>query len=616
MAKKIQYKAESKKLLDLMINSIYTHREIFLRELISNASDAIDKLQHKRLEYPDLEINRDDLDIRIQIDKDHRILTIEDNGIGMTEVELTQNLGTIAHSGSLEFKEALEGDSNAADIIGQFGVGFYSGFMVADTIEVYSKALGNDQAYVFRSSGVDGFTVEPSERVERGTTIKLHLKENSEDLNFDEYLEEYKITSLVKKYSDYINYPIKLVKEDEEPEVLNSMIPLWKRSANEISEEEYNTFYKDKFNDFEDPLKVIHMKVEGLFSFDALLFIPKKAPYNYYSSEFEKGLQLYSKGVFIEGHNKELIADEFGFVRGIVDSADLSLNISREMLQHNRQLQKIANRIHKKIKNELESMLEHDREKYEAFYEAFGLQLKFGLYQSFGMKKDELQDLLLFKTSYQDQYASFKEIFERLKEDQKEIYYVSAATVEKGKRVPQSERVLAKGYELMILLHEVDEFVLQILHSYQEIPFKSVSQGDLELDEAEKELIEEKQEEHKDLLDKLKEKLDNQVDQVRLSTRLDSYPVCLVSGEGLSFEMEKVMAQSPDESQHLKASRILELNMNHPLFESLTKIEDEELLKTFADLLYDQALLIEGLPIESPAEFSKKMAEVMIKVTQ
>ncbi len=616
MARKLQFKAESKKLLDLMINSIYTHREIFLRELISNASDAIDKLQHKRLEHPDLNIEKSDLVITLEADKEQRILLISDNGIGMTEAELKQNLGTIAHSGSQEFKEALEGNGDASEIIGQFGVGFYSGFMVADKVEVLSKALGSEDAFVFTSTGVDGFTVEPAQRESRGTTIRLFLKENTEDLNFDEYLESFKLRSLVKKYSDYISYPIHWLEEDQEPEVINSMIPLWKRSAKEITDEEYFSFYKDKFSDFEDPLKVIHMKVEGMITFDALLFIPSKVPFNYYSSEYEKGLQLYSKGVFIEGHNKELISDEFSFVRGIVDSADLSLNISREMLQHNRQLQKIANRIQKKVREELTSMLEEDREKYEQFFDAFGMQLKFGLYQSFGMKREELQDLLLFKTSHEDGYATLKEIHERLKEDQKEIYYVSSETVEKGKRVPQSERILDKGFELMVLTQDVDEFVIQILNNYEDIPFKSVNQGEIELDEKELEEIKLKEDEHKELLETIKSKLEGQVDEVKLSTRLQSYPVCLVSGEGLSFEMEKVMAQSPDKSQHLKASRILELNMNHPLFETLINIKDESLLQTFADLLYDQALLIEGLPIESPAEFSKKLAEVMMLATK
>lgn len=613
MAQLKQFKSESKRLLDLMINSIYTNQEIFLRELVSNASDAMDKLYVHSLDNENITFNKDDLKISISINKDLRLITIKDNGIGMTKEELEKNLGTIAHSGSKEFKQDFD-DISDVDIIGQFGVGFYSGFMVAKEINVLSKSANDDAAYVFISNGVDGYQIKKVDKTSRGTEIQLFLKDNTDENNYDQYLESYTIRSLIKKYSDYIRYPITMNNEEGEEEVLNSQIPLWKRSKQDISEEEYNQFYKERFNDFEDPLKVIHMNVEGSLSFQALLYIPKRVPSNFYTHDYEKGIELYSRSVFIEGQNKDLISDHFRFVKGVVDSADLSLNISREMLQHNHQLKKIAQRIDKKIKSELELLLKNDREKYETFFDSFGMDLKFGIYNQFGINKEILQDLLLFKTSYEDKYATLKEYIERKKEDQKAIYFVSSESIEKAKQLPQTELLLDKGYEVLYLLNDVDEFALKMLNTYDELTFKSINQGELDIDsEQDKEALEKTTNDNKEILAQIKEGLEGLVDEVRFTSRLKSHPVCLVSGEGISFEMEKVVNQSPDENQHVKASRILEINPQHPIVEALQKTDN---IKDYAQLLYNQALLIEGLPIENPSEFSMKIAELMVKAAR
>ena len=616
MARMKQFKSESKRLLDLMINSIYTNQEIFLRELISNASDAMDKLFVRSLDDDSVQFEKDDLQIEIEVNKDLRMLSIKDNGIGMSAEELEKNLGTIAYSDSNAFKEALEGDVSDVDIIGQFGVGFYSAFMVAKEVRVLSKVAEDEQAHVFISNGVDGYKIEPIEKEGRGTEIVLFLKDNTDDNDYDQYLEDYQIQSLVKKYSDYIRYPIVMNNEEEKLQTLNSQIPLWKRSKQDITEEEYHEFYKNRFNDFEDPLKVIHMNVEGLISFNALLFIPKRVPFNYFASDYEKGLELYSRSVFIEGHNKDLISDHFRFVRGIVDSADLSLNISREMLQDNHQLKKIANRINKKIKSELELMLKNEREEYEKFYDDFGLDLKFGLYNGFGANKEELQDLVMFKSSFEDKYTTLSEYVSRMKEDQKDIYYVSAESIVKARQLPQSELVMDKGYEVLFLLHEIDEFALKMTNTYDEKNFKSINQGALDLhDDKQQEKLETLTKENEDLLTKIKNALEGKVDDVILSSRLKSHPVCIVSGDGISFEMEKVVNQSPDENQHVRADRILEINPDHPILEALSHTKDENTLIDYSQLLYDQALLIEGLPIENPSEFSLKIAELMVKAS-
>ncbi|NLC41431.1 MAG: molecular chaperone HtpG [Erysipelothrix sp.] len=617
MARLKQFKSESKRLLDLMINSIYTNQEIFLRELISNASDAIDKLFVQSLDNDSISFNKDDLKIEIKVNKELRMITIKDNGIGMSKESLEENLGTIAYSGSKAFKEALESDVSDVDIIGQFGVGFYSSFMVAKEVRVLSKASESDDAYVFISNGVDGYQINKVEKSDRGSEVVLFLKDSTEDNDYDQFLESYLIKSLVKKYSDYVRYPIVMVNEEGEEETLNSQIPLWKRSKQDITDEEYNQFYKEKFNDFEDPLKVIHMSVEGMISFNALLYIPKKVPFNFYSSEHEKGLQLYSRSILIEDKNKDLIPDHFRFVRGVVDSADLSLNISREVLQNNHQLKKIASRIEKKIKSELENMLANEREVYEEFFDNFGMDLKFGIYNGFGVNKDLLQDLIMFKSSHEDKYTTLAEYVERKKEDQKEIYYVSADSILKARQLPQSELVIDKGYELLFLTHEVDEFALKMLGSYNDLTFKSINQGSLDLDSSEeKEKLETLATENKSLLEKIQDNLKDKVDSVRLSSRLKSHPVCIVSGEGISFEMEKVVNQSPDENQHVKAERILEINPDHPILSALQNTEDEQTLSDYSQLLYDQALLIEGLPIENPSEFSLKIANLMVKASQ
>ena len=634
MAKK-QFKAESKRLLDLMINSIYTHKEIFLRELISNASDAIDKLYYHGLTSGDTGISRDDFCILIERDKEERTLKIIDNGMGMSKEELEKNLGTIAKSGSLDFKAAMD-KKDEIDIIGQFGVGFYSAFMVSDKVTVLSKAYGEDTAYEWESSGADGYTVKEADKESNGTEITLKLKEDTEDEKYSEYLDEYRIRELVKRYSDYIHYPIKMMAEkhrlkkgdeDKKPEeqeyetyyeleTLNSMVPLWKRNKNDLKDEDYNEFYKEKFFDFTDPAKVIHTDVEGVVSYTALLFIPSKAPYNYYTKEYEKGLQLYSSGVLIMDKCADLLPDYFSFVRGLVDSQDLSLNISREMLQHDRQLKAIAKRLEKKIKSELLQMLKNDREKYTEFFNNFGLQLKYGIYDNYGMNKEALQDLLMFYSSSEKKLVTLDEYVERMKPDQKYIYYAAGENTEKTDKLPQTELLKDKGYEILYLTDDVDEFALQVMHDFKEKEFKSVSADDLDIEESEEEKKknEKQSEDSKDMLECMKEALDGKVRDVKLTHRLKSHPVCLTAKGGLSIEMEKVLNSMPTD-QKVKAERVLEINAEHPVFEVLGKVynENKDDLAEYAKLLYDQALLIEGLPIEDPVAFSNAVCRLMTK---
>lgn len=631
-----QFKAESKRLLDLMINSIYTHKEIFLRELISNASDAIDKLYYHALSDGNTGLNRDDFSIELAIDKENRTLTITDNGCGMTKEELENNLGVIAKSGSLAFKQENEAKEDI-DIIGQFGVGFYSAFMVAANVKVYSRAYGADEAYVWESNGAEGYTVEPCEKASNGTQIVLTIKEDTEDEKYSEFLESYRVQELVRKYSDYIRYPIRMEVEksrmkeqpegeeaDEEKapeyetytevETLNSMVPIWRKNKNELTDEDYNSFYKEKFFDYSDPLKVIHTYTEGAATYHALLFIPAKAPYNYYTRDYEKGLKLYASGVLIMDSCKDLLPDHFSFVKGLVDSEDLSLNISREMLQHDRQLKVIASRLEKKIKSELLSMLKNDREKYEEFFKNFGLQLKYGVYNGFGANKELLQDLLLFYSSSEQKLVTLEEYVSRMKEDQKYIYYAGGESREQIERLPQTELVKDKGYEILYLTDDVDEFALQMMHDYSEKEFKSVSASDLDLDtEEEKKEFEKQAEENKDLLTFMKDALDGKVKAVVLSKRLKSHPVCLSNEGMLSIEMEKVLNAMPND-QKVKAERVLEINASHPIFEKLAKLyaEDQEKLKTYAQLLYTQAELIEGMPVEDPVAFSNAVCELMV----
>ena len=641
MARKKQFKAESKRLLDLMINSIYTHKEIFLRELISNASDAIDKLYYLSLTENRQDVDRDAFEIHLDVDREARTLTIRDNGLGMNKEELEENLGTIAKSGSLAFKQKLEeGEQSDVDIIGQFGVGFYSAFMVAQKVVVTSRKYGEEEAYRWESNASDGYTIEPCEKEGWGSEITLYLKDNTEEENYDEFLAQYEIERLIRKYSDYIRYPIRMEVEEQkrveeehadenaepkyetiiETKTLNSMVPLWKRNKNDITAEEYNSFYKDKFMDFTDPQKVIHFSVEGNVSFTALLFIPGKAPMNYYSQDYKKGLQLYSRGVFIMDKAEDLIPEHFRFVKGLVDSQDLSLNISREMLQHDRQLKVIASRIEKKIKSELLLMLRNEREEYEKFWNNFGLQIKFGVYNDYGMHKDLLQDLLLFYSSHEKKLVTLDEYVARMPEDQKYIYFVSGADVDKIDRMPMVQSVKAKEYEILYLTDNVDEFALQALGNYKEKQFKNISQGDLDLaSEEEKKEVEQTAEANKDLLEDIKEALKDKVQDVKISTRLDDDPVCMSSDEGMSFEMEKVLSAMPEGNPYgMKATRILEINPKHPIFAALQKIyaSDKEAVKEYADVLYTQAMLIEGFPVEDPMEFSRKVCDIMVKAAR
>jgi len=620
------FKSESKRLLELMINSIYTHKEIFLRELISNASDAMDKLYYRTLSDENLSFNREDFYIRIEADKENRTLTITDTGIGMTKAELEENLGTIAKSGSLQFKKDNE-KLEDVDIIGQFGVGFYSAFMIADKVQVKSRALGSDEAFCWEAEGTDGYTIKATEKDGVATQIILHLKENADDEQYDEFLDEYRIRTIVKKYSDYIRYPIVMevtksrpkadnkeeYEEYKETETLNSMVPIWKKTKAELTEEDYNGFYKDKFYDFENPLSVIHTSADGMTSYTALLYIPAHAPYDFYTKDFEKGLQLYANGVLIMDKCAELLPECFRFVKGLVDSADLSLNISREILQHDRQLKIIATHLQKKIKSELAGMLKNDREKYEAFYKSFSRQLKFGIYDNFGRDKELLQDLLMFYSSEEKKLVTLAEYVSRMKEEQKYIYYACGESIEKIDKLPQTELVSEKGCEILYFTEDVDEFAIQMLRTFDNKEFKSVSAADLDIEsEDEKKENEKKKEENKDLFLFLKDALGDKVKEVRASSRLKSHPVCLASDGALSIEMEKVLNAMPND-QKVKAERILEINVNHPVFAKIAGLlaTDKEKLKQYAAVLYDSALLIEGLPIEDPVAYTNAVCQLM-----
>ena len=629
MAKK-QFKTESKRMLDLMINSIYTNKEIFLRELISNASDAIDKLYFKSLTDQSVQMNRDDFKIDVSIDKANRLLKVCDNGIGMTEEELDKNLGTIAKSGSLQFTNENETGEHDVDIIGQFGVGFYAAFMVADRVEVLSRAYGSDKAYKWQSTGADGYTVTEAEKDTVGTEITLHIKESTEEADYDRFLDTYTISSLIKKYSDYIRFPIRMdmersrLKEGSDSEyetytenvTVNSMIPLWKKNKNDITTEKYEKFYQETFSAYDKPLRVIHQKAEGTTSYQALLFIPEKADYNYYSKNFEKGLALYSSGVKIMDKCADLLPDCFSFVKGVVDSEDLSLNISREMLQQDRQLKVIAHALEKKIKKELEEMLEKERETYERFWKAFGLQLKFALYSSFGAERDKLQDLLLFTRASDSKLCTLKEYRDAMPESQKYIYYAAGESAQKLALLPQAETVRDKGYDILYLTDDVDEFLMQILHTYDEKEFRSISSDDLGLEsDEEKKEITEKAEANKDLFAAMQKALDGKVSEVVLSSKLKSHPVCLSSKGAFTIEMEKVIDAMPNVQQNApKAQRVLEINGSHPVFNSLTAAfaaGDTKKVENYAKLLYDQALLIEGLSVEDPVAFSNAICELM-----
>ena len=627
MAETKEFKAESKRLLEMMINSIYTHKEIFLRELISNASDAMDKLYFKSMSE-NTGITRSDMAIKLEVNKDDRKLIITDNGIGMTREELENNLGTIAKSGSLAFKNENE-KADDVNIIGQFGVGFYSAFMVAKKVTVISKAYGSDTAYMWESEGVDGYTISEAQKDDHGTQIILDIKDNADEENYDEFLAPYKIKQLVKKYSDYIRYPIKMDVEHEKlkegskdeyekeivTETLNSMTPIWKKSKTELTDEEYNQFYKDKFYDYDKPLAHIHTRTEGTATYTALLYIPAKAPYDYYSKNFEKGLQLYSSGVMIMDKCADLLPDYFSFVRGLVDSEDLSLNISREMLQHDRQLKLIAKSLEKSIKNELKKLQKNDREKYEKFFDSFGTQLKYGIYESFGANKENLQDLLMFKSSFGG-YVTLEEYVSRMKDEQKYIYFASGSSIARIEALPQTEMVRDKGYEILYFTDHVDEFTMQMMHDYNGKEFKSVSADDLGLEtDEEKEEIKKAEEDNKGLFDLMTEKLGGKVKAVKLSQRLKTHPVCITSEGMLSVEMEKVLSAMPDEQAHnAKAEKILEINASHPIFEKLRKLyadDNKDKIAEYADILYSQALLIEGMPIENPVEFTNKLCNIM-----
>lgn len=623
MAKK-QFKAESKRLLEMMINSIYTQKEIFLRELISNASDAIDKMYYKALSDEKLEFNKDDYFIKITADKAGRLLTITDTGIGMTREELDSNLGVIAKSGSLSFKnenEAKEGH----DIIGQFGVGFYSAFMVADVVKVISKAHGSDEAYKWESKGADGYTIEPWEKADAGTEISLHIKANTEEENYDEFLEEYRLKAIVKKYSDFIRYPIKMnvkthkPKEGEEGEfeevveeqTVNSMVPIWRKNRNELKDEDYENFYRDKRYGFDKPLKHIHLSVDGAINYNSILFIPSSTPFDYYTKEYEKGLELYSNGVLIMEKCGDLLPDYFGFVKGMVDSADLSLNISRELLQHDRQLKLIAKNIKNRIKSQLQKLLKDERESYESFYKNFGRQLKFGVYSDYGMNKEDLQDLLLFYSSKEKKQVTLEEYVSRMPEDQKYIYYAAGESIERIEKLPQTELVADKGYEILFFPEDIDEFAVKMLTNYKEKEFRNVSSGDLGIEADEKDAAEENS--NKELFDSMKTILGDKVKQVRASKRLKSHPVCLSTEGEVSIEMEKVLQAMPN-NQDVKADKVLEININHEVFQTLVEAQqkDQDKLSLYTKLLYNQALLIEGLPIQDPVDFANDLCKVMV----
>ncbi len=622
-----EFKAESKRLLDLMVNSIYTNKEIFLRELISNASDAIDKLYFRSLTDKNVKVNREDLKIEVDVNKENRTITVTDNGCGMNENELDQNLGTIAKSGSLRFKEENE-KKDDIDIIGQFGVGFYSAFMVADKVTVESKTLDEKQGYKWESTGVEGYTIEPCEKNDVGTKVILHIKEKTDEENYDEFLDNYKIEEIIKKYSNYIRYPIQMDIEKRrkkegteeyesyyETETINSMTPLWKKDKKDITEDEYNNFYKEKFYDTENPLKTIHSSVEGQYKYTSLLYIPKNLPWDFYNKDFEKGLQLYSNGVLIMEKCGDLLPDYFSFVRGLVDSDDLSLNISREMLQHDRQLKVIAKNIENKIKSELENLLKNDRENYEKFFENFGVQLKFGAYNNFGMDKDKLKDLLLFYSSTEKKMVTFKEYVSRVKEGQNSIYYASGESIDKIDMLPQVESFKDKGIEILYLTDNIDEFTLQIIMEYDGKKFVNVSTENSELEsEDEKKVIEKVNEDNKELLSFMKEALNSEVQSVRFTHKLKNHPVCLTNEGFISVGMEKTL-NAMQNNQNAKAQMVLEINDNHDIAKKIRFLfeTDKEELKKYSKILYSQARLIEGLEIENPTEISNLVCEYLSK---
>lgn len=634
--KKKQFKAESKKLLDMMINSIYTHKEIFLRELISNASDAIDKLYYKQLEENIAGLSRGDYFIKVNGDKNARTITIEDNGIGMTREELENNLGTIAKSGSLDFKQNNEAKEDI-DIIGQFGVGFYSAFMVSDKVEVKTRAYGSDEAFCWTSEGADGYVIDTCEKEGNGTVITLHIKDNTEDEDYDKFLESYELKRLIKKYSDYISYPIKMEEqvrrelpkaedapEDAEPEfvyeneehVINSMVPIWKKSKTELTEDDYKNYYHEKFYDFNDPVRVIHTSADGMVSYTALMFVPKKPSYDYYTKDFEKGLALYSNGVMIMEKCPDLVPDYFSFVKGLVDSADLSLNISREILQHDRQLKLIAKNIERNIKNELAKMLSEDREGYKEFFKEFGVQMKYGIYNDYGLHKDVLQDLLIYYSSSEKDMVTLKEYVGRMEEDQEKIYYACGETIDKIDMLPQTDLVKEKGFEILYLTDPVDEFAIQMLGQYEEKSFVNICADDFDISsEEEKEALKKENDEAKDMLEQMKEAIGDGVAEVRFTNKLKNHPVCLTSEGTISVEMEKTLNTVPmPGDEKVKAQLVLEINSRHKVAERLREIaksEDNDRLGKYAKLLYAQARLIAGMSVENPAELSELICELM-----
>jgi molecular chaperone HtpG len=623
---KTQFKAESKRLLEMMINSIYTQREIFLRELISNASDAIDKLYYKALTDDQLVFNKEDYYVKVVADKEKRTLTITDTGIGMTKEDLENNLGVIAKSGSFAFKNENE-LKDGHNIIGQFGVGFYSAFMVADVVTVVTKALGSDEAFKWESTGADGYTIEACEKDSVGTEIVLNIKENTEDDQYDEFLEEYRLKSIIKKYSDFIRYPIKMdvkgqrpkadaeneFEEYQEEQTVNSMVPIWRKNKNELTQEDYDQFYFEKRYGFDKPIKHLHISADGAVVYNAILYIPESTPFDYYTKEFEKGLELYSNGVLIMDKCSDLLPDYFSFVKGMVDSEDLSLNISREMLQHDRQLKLIAKNINSKIKSVLQGILKDDREKYESFYKAFGRQLKFGVYNDYGVNKDVLQDLLLFHSSKEKKLVTLDEYVSRMSEDQKYIYYASGESIERIDRLPQTEMVTDKGYEILYFTDDIDEFAIKMVGKYKDKEFKSVSSGDLgiEADANDTETAEE-QDLNKELFEQMKTILQDKVKSVKASKRLKTHPVCLSTEGEVTIEMEKILKAMPN-SQGVQADKVLEININHEIFQSLKNAysNDKEKLSLYTSLLYNQALLIEGLPIQDPVAFTNDICKVM-----
>lgn len=626
LAKK-QFKTESKRLLNLMINSIYTHREIFLRELISNASDAIDKIYYKALTDDSLSFDKENYFIKVAFDRKNRVLKISDTGIGMTKEELDDNLGVIAKSGSLTFKKENE-LKDGYDIIGQFGVGFYSAFMVSDNVTVISKAFGSDEAFKWESRGAEGYTIEPCEKESVGTDIILRIKDNSEDEKFDDYLEEYRLKSIIKKYSDFIRYPIKMditrsrpkegsekeYEEFTEEQTVNSMVPIWKKNKNELNQEDYDNFYSEKHYGFDKPIKHIHISADGAVCYNAILFIPEKMPYDFYTKEYEKGLELYSKGVLIMNKCADLLPDYFSFVKGMVDSEDLSLNISREMLQHDRQLKLIAKNIKTKIKNELENILKNERDKYEEFYKSFGRQLKYGIYSDFGSNTDVLQDLIMFYSSKEKKMVTLDEYVSRMPEEQKYIYYAAGESNERIEKLPQTELVSDKGYEILYFTDDVDEFAVRMIKTHKDKEFKSVSSGDLGIKTEENESSSPSEEkDNKELFEHMKNILSDKVSDVRASKRLKNHPVCLSSDGELTIEMEKILNSMPD-NRNVKANKVLEININHDVFKSLKEAyeNDKDKLNLYIGLLYNQALLIEGLQINDPVEFTNNICKIMI----